>query len=408
MLVMRRLIAIALTGVIVLTAFGADYAQVGSLTKNSKWEIGVLFDSTVTRDSALLFENYLFTDPQVEILELEYVALNHSVILTATGLIENSVNSLMLTNMQSSDGSALPAATHSFRAKPISWVSVGGQEFGFEPEAVAVGDDGFDLISGGVQMWDRYDESTFVYETVTGDFDRRVRVVSQEPSSEFARAGLMVREALDAGKQRPADVANPAQAFSRYVQVHVTPDDTAFVNDNPITNIHQVIARPYLGGIGSPNFEATEILISNEVSPPYPNAWLRLARIGQTFYFFRSPDGTNWTSLGSFSFPTPFSNTAYVGPNYSPETGNIPQSSGARRAFLARFREYGPASGDIPTVNPPRLGIVRTEREITIDWNGGGTLQTSSDLTTWSNLPGSSPVKITADMHHQFFRVRIP
>jgi hypothetical protein len=304
-------------------------------------------------------------------------------------------------------------------AKDMGWATVGGNEPGFTRDAVAVGDTGFDLISGGIQMRDYYDESAFAFEKITGNFDRKVRVAMQENSSFEARAGLMVREVLDENRPRPGDTENPDEAFSRFIQLHVNPVLTAYTDGGqPVeaANQHEAIARFYTGGIGSPTFEPTEILaISNNVAPPYPNAWLRIRRVGSTFTLFRGADGTNWTQLGAYTFPAtdargPLGSTLCVGPNFSPETGNIPLSSNARRAFLAQFRDYGSAGPSVPS-DPPTLTIRRVENnQVEIAWDGGGTLQTSTTLrpNSWTAAPGAvSPFRAPASPQYRFYRVQL-
>ncbi|HEV8542886.1 MAG TPA: hypothetical protein VGR78_10885, partial [Verrucomicrobiae bacterium] len=162
----------------------------------------------------------------------------------------------------------------------------------------------------------------------------------------------------------------------------------------------------------------SETLTTDTNAPAYPNAWLRLKRVGQTFYAFRGTDGTNWVSLGTFSFPAsddggnqmpPFGNNVFVGPNYTPETANIPPSTGERRAFMAQFRDYGLASGDVP-VGDNHLSIVKDGNQVELSWSGPGTLQSSTNLnsTVWADLGSSFPIRVTADKKAQFFRVRIP
>ena len=66
-----------------------------------------------------------------------------------------------------------------------------------------MGDQGFDIASSGVAFWSDYDEATFAYEEITGNFDKVVQLEYQDPSSQWARTGLMAREALDEGRKRP-------------------------------------------------------------------------------------------------------------------------------------------------------------------------------------------------------------
>jgi hypothetical protein len=67
----------------------------------------------------------------------------------------------------------------------------------------------------------------------------------------------------------------------------------------------------------------------------YPNIWVRLQRVDQTFTIYRGTDGENWTSMGSTVWGVTLDGTAetlpmpakmYVGPEYSPENGNITNS----------------------------------------------------------------------------------
>jgi len=419
-LLMKRLLVLALALWLAGHGWAADYAQAGALARNGKWEVGVVFDPAVTRNSAVNIANYRVSGGQ-EIESLRYVLLNHSVVLTVPGLLANASYSVTLTNLQNTSGQTLPALGLGFTTRELAWAAVGGQELGFAPDAVAVLEDGFDIISGGAEFWSVYDESTFVCERVTGDFDKIVRVLGQEPSSVLARAGLMAREALDEGRARPADPEDPAEAFSRYLQVQVNPVLAVYEDEPgvplPGNNLHQVNARFFTGGIGSPNFDATENpSIAANAAPAYPEAWLRLRRVGQTFHAYRGTNATNWIQLGSFIFPTrdangnavpPFPETVFVGPNYSPETANIPESSRARRAFLARFRDYGngPEAGGGEPVEPPALDIRREGDEIVVTWSRGA-IQFSGDLTNWTSVPVVSPLRTIPDKRLQFFRVR--
>jgi hypothetical protein len=419
--VFRRMAAILpglACAVFVFSAQGApeeSLINTGALFKNGAWEVGVSFSEPVSRDSAISLENYSIQGAEIE--GLRYVERYQNVILRVTGLITNSAHTLSVTNLQSDDGTELPGASDTFVAKDFSWAQVGGTELGFPAEAVAVGDDGFDLISGGFQMREDYEESTFAFERITGDFDRKVRVMFQEGSSSEARAGLMAREVLDEGKGRPADPESTEDAFSRYVQLHVNPEKTAY-NDGmgepvPGAYQHQALARLFTGGINDPTFEGTTTqTITN--TPSYPNAWLRIRRRGQSLTLFRGDDGTKWVQAAAFTFPAgdvrgPLSDTLHVGPNFTPETGNIPFSSNERRAFLAQFRDYGIAEGNEPT-EPPTLRIIRSGSEVEISWDGGGILESSTTLApeSWTDVSSaSSPYRTAPTQQHQFYRVRL-
>ena len=402
----------------VMTVPGAEMPQAGALARNGKWEVSVDFPPEVARNSIVQIGNYSLpgTSPSIVTIDaIRYVSQDNAAVLTVSGLVTNDLYSVKIENLLDTAGKDFPDISVSFRARAMSWAEIGARELGFAPDVVSVGETGFDLISGGSEMWGRYDESTFAYEVVTGDFDKRVRVHMQEPSSALARAGIMVREALDEGKRRPVDPSNPEEAFSRYLQVHVNPAATVFGEAG--NNLYQINIRYFTGGIGGTNFDATiNPEITNNVAPPYTNAWLRLRRVGDFFETFRGNDGTNWILIGSFTFPTndvntnavaKFPETVYLGVNYSAEVGNIPDSTGERRSFMAQFREYGNTAALLPV-----LTITQAEESARLEWLGGGTLLSNTNLATdiWTPVQGASPVLIplTPDKAMEFFRVRIP
>ena len=394
----------------------AERTLAGALAKDGRWEVSIDFPAEVARSSIVQVGNYSFPNADyISIQRIRYVPLDNAIILTVTGLVTNDLYSVKIENLYDLKGEPLPDVTESFSARAMSWVAVGGQELLYAYDTVSVGGSGFDLISGGSEMRDIYDESTFVFERVEGNFDKKVRVSLQEASSAAARAGLMVREALDEFRRRPADPTNPEEGFSRYMQVHVNPISTAL--GAAANNQHEINIRYFTGGLGGTNLEATVSLpITNNAAPAYTNAWLRLRRVGDTFEAFRGDDGITWTSLGAMTFPTndasgapipEFPYIAYIGVNYAPEIGNIPASSGKRRAFMAQFREYG----NVPSIVEPILSITRIGTAVRIDWEGEGILQSNTNLNTldWRDLPDRSPVAVPLerDKSQEYFRLRV-
>jgi hypothetical protein len=390
-------------------ALASDYATAGALQKDDKWEIGVLFDSTVDHDTILSLDSYKLSAGTIESMRL--VPPDGAIVLTATGITLTNENILTITNISAASGGTLPQLNLFFYAKEMSWTEIGASQLGFTADAVSVGDTNFDLISGGFQLFDIYDEATFVYERLSGDFDKHVRVDYQDPSSPWARAGLMVREALDTGKPYPSDPSDPAMAFSRYLELHVTPLQTSY--GDPASNTHEVNVRYYPGGIGSPNLPTEQPALTNNAAPGYTNAWLRIKRTGQVFEVYRGTNDVQWFQLGSFTFPTndingAFPSTVFFGPSYSPENGNIPVNSGTRSAFLARFRDYGGTGNNTPK-EAPSINITRlTTGEVEISWTGQAILQTNTAALPvgWSDLAVGSPYRFTPQGKATFFRLR--
>jgi regulation of enolase protein 1 (concanavalin A-like superfamily) len=121
------------------------------------------------------------------------------------------------------------------------------------------------LIDGsGADFWDAADEFHYAYQTATGDCEIVARVTAVENTNPWAKAGVMIRETLNANSTHAAMVVTPGNglAFQR---------------------------RTTTGG-GSLNTSV------GAIAAPH---WVRLVRSGNTFTSYRSADGVAWTTVGS-------------------------------------------------------------------------------------------------------------
>jgi enterochelin esterase-like enzyme/fibronectin type 3 domain-containing protein/regulation of enolase protein 1 (concanavalin A-like superfamily) len=134
----------------------------------------------------------------------------------------------------------------------------------------------FTVTASGDDIWNSADAFRFVYVTNSGNFSIVARVVSVQNIDGWSKAGVMIRESLD---------ANAANAF-----VAVTPG-------NGVTFQYRLSTG------GGCNFNG-----AGGVSAPY---WVKLVRSGTTFTGYYSPNGTSWTQLGSATLTN--ISTAYIG-----------------------------------------------------------------------------------------------
>jgi hypothetical protein len=267
---------------------------------------------------------------------------------------------------------------------------------------IAVGDNGFDVYSDGVGEWGTHDEATLVFEEVTGDFDKRLRVEYQDASSQWARAGLIARDVTNIG----VDIATQdAGAAGRYQKVHVNPVLTA------------------MGTAGNNSWEGNRRTITGGATttaggggtPLYPNAWCRLQRVGQTFTISRSDDGVLWITNGVTTWPdsTDTANTLmpdklYVGIDYSPENGNITDTT-LQGVWMAKFRDYGDTAA--AAVKPSTIAAVTVSgNNITIHWSPvGGTLESTPALgptAKWTPVGTANPATIAIGAGNTYYRVK--
>lgn len=117
----------------------------------------------------------------------------------------------------------------------------------------------FTVAGSGDDIWGNADEFRFAYWAQAGDAQISARVISQENTQLGAKAGVMMRETLDAG--------------SRYAMVAVTPDGLLFqyrASPNGVSSYQQIF----------------------DLSAPY---WVKLVRAGSRFTGYVSPDGIAWT-----------------------------------------------------------------------------------------------------------------
>ena len=82
-------------------------------------------------------------------------------------------------------------------ALPTGWASRDVGSTGIAGSATA--SSGTWTIAGsGANIWGTADEFRFAYQQVTGDVDIRVRLASFEDLQDWSKAGVMIRESLNA------------------------------------------------------------------------------------------------------------------------------------------------------------------------------------------------------------------
>lgn len=376
-------------------------------------EVGVGFDQPVDDASWSALANYTISSGAIASLgwfsnrftadsqNPLVMTRKQNALLKLTGFAGGS-GTLTISNAKNAYGNAITPITLPFTVDIVrKWGVVGANEFGGWNAAVPVGPGAWDIYSDGVAEWASYDETTFVYEPVTGDFDKQLRVQYQDGSSTWARAGLIVRDVLNFGVNRATQQGGAA---GRYQKCHADP-------------VGPVLTGPgnagYAGWEGNRRLDqggaTTTALSSNNAAPLYPSAWCRLKRTGQTFTLYRSDDGVNWLELGATTWgvndatKTPMPNTVYVGPEFSPENGDITLSQD-RGTFLAQFRDYGDYP---PAFNPQMSILVNPVGGTAISWTLGSLVSAPSVQGPYTPVTGAvSPYVVTPTAAAAFYRVR--
>jgi glucose/arabinose dehydrogenase/regulation of enolase protein 1 (concanavalin A-like superfamily) len=147
-------------------------------------------------------------------------------------------------------------------ALPAPWVTANIGNTGIAGSA-SYSDGTFTVSGSGWDIWGTSDAFRYVYQPFSGNVDIRARVTGVTNTNTWAKAGVMIRETLNANSKHAMVAVTPGQgvAFQR---------------------------RTSTGG------SSTHTAASG--SAPY---WVRLVRSGNTFTAYRSSTGSTWTQIGS-------------------------------------------------------------------------------------------------------------
>jgi hypothetical protein len=246
---------------------------------------------------------------------------------------------------------------------PVGWsdTDIGGPAF---PGSASYKNGVFTVFGSGNDIWNPSDQFHYVYTTITGDATIVARVVSEQYTDQWAKAGVMIRQSLDAD----------------------SPDVDAFVT---LGNGVDFQWRPAQGAGATWNGYGVFS------SAPY---WVKLVRAGTTFTGYASPDGQNWTNIGSVVVP--MSTQVYVGLCLTAHNdGAINESTfDYVNVIQARTRGYvAIEAGGGPT------GTFQADQDV----SGGNTYQTSSAINL-GGVTDPAPMGVYQSERYGTFTYTIP
>jgi hypothetical protein len=194
----------------------------------------------------------------------------------------------------------------------------------------------------GIDIWGGADGLGFLYTNITGDFDLRVRVENMGGAYNVnTRGGLMVREDTSWSGRNIAALTY-ANAGNWVVTARTTSDG--------LTTI------PGLPGAG---------LIPR--TSPYPNAWLRIVRSGESFRTYYSTNNLDWLTLdgGEIVPAVPFAETLLVGIASSQISVSSPEGSPHALFTYSGFKNFVATEGTIVITTQPTNTVVLENRPVT-------------------------------------------
>ena len=145
----------------------------------------------------------------------------------------------------------------------------------------------FTLSSSGTDIWGTADAFHFLFQKViTDETELTIKVVSIKNTDPNAKCGVMFRKNLDPG--------------SPYIFLNLIPSNKIYIQQRTAQSASAI-------NVGTPVTETA----------PY---WLRIYNKGNMYQSYISPNGTDWTSLGSVTFSlgtNPYVGIAYTTHNNS-------------------------------------------------------------------------------------------
>ena len=254
--------------------------SVGSLLGS---EIGVCFDSQVDPVSATDPFNYTVNGGAVSVTSATLRPNGRQVVLAVTGLPSAAGTPFTVGVTGVLDRAFTPNAGSGFAGNQV--VGLASADIGNPGDPQGAGPlpviaCSVEVTTGGSDIWDTHDGFHFDYAPKTGNFDVRVRVESLVPPNVWAKAGLMARENLTPGSRNMNVIVSPA------------PVPTLDGSGNGSNNYEGNYRDAQDGASGE--WPGT----ARSAGVPYPNAWIRLTRAGNTFTCYRGTDGLNWTQFG--------------------------------------------------------------------------------------------------------------
>jgi len=158
-------------------------------------------------------------------------------------------------------------------AAPQNWAANGADtllvHFRGNPVAFLERADGSMVIgAAGADIWSTADEFRLVSKSLTGDASIVVRVDSIVERDPWTKAGVMIRESLDAG--------------SKFAAVYITPGNGCRFHTRVASNVDATSDT----SVATPEQMA--------ITAPY---WVKLERSGNEFSGFYSADGNSWTAM---------------------------------------------------------------------------------------------------------------
>lgn len=256
-------------------------ASLGSVVKQT---VEVWYSEPVTAASAGGLLNYSLYDGTGASVALNGVVVDTNdpthVTLQTAPMPDSSLMQLAIRNLTDTSAAAnvIAEKTNTFRAFNFDGTLRVNNS---QPWAVSANGDQITFTAGGSDIWGTSDQMTFAYKNVTGNFDYRVQAPTAPPTiNQWVKMGLMARASTAANSRNVFNAWTPPSPAQNTYTAQVRQENGASSTSS--------------GDAGTPLNSALQGGVAARPTVAYPS-WLRLQRVGDTFYYYTSANGTNWT-----------------------------------------------------------------------------------------------------------------
>jgi hypothetical protein len=325
---------------------GAHVVSVGSIDGNS---IGVLFDAYIDAASAGNAANYAVSGTTVTAADARTNLFNFgdpvanytpsylkTVRLTLSSPVSSGYTVTVKSNVLSRTGVMRPYNTNLIGAVvnlADEVLGTGGMDPTNNGETFSAATSQIQIMASGSDMMaiaagGTADHGNWAYLQRNGNFDMIADATWETRTASSAKCGMMVRTTLsDPGSPALSELLFPAA---------------------PGRNTYETAIRTSDGGVPVSWAAAGQPGNGNR-GASWPNSWLRIRRVGPTFYGFTSSDGNTWLLLAQ---ATPDTNVFPFAGLYIGLAATAANNSGAFNE--ADFASWGPLSypGAVVSINP--------------------------------------------------------
>jgi uncharacterized repeat protein (TIGR01451 family) len=296
------------------------------------------------------------------------------VILTPASVLTGPYT-VAVQNVLDRSGGALGAAnTVNGRVEGLIGFDVGQPQIGPPGQNHSFGPGQFIVTGGGADIFNLADQFRYLYTMKTGDFDMIFRVPYMDAVRGPSKAAFEVRPQLE--------------TFGPQIMAAV----------NPVS-----YGRNFAEGTIRQTFNVATTSWGNNTTVQYPNAWLRLRRVGNTFLRYTSTNGTTWNSDGQTAPSPAFPATVFFGLAVCSVANNIEESaqfesfgtfggySGATIAITAQPTNATAAAGSGVSINNLAATVTGggvPANELAFSW------QRSDGAGGFTNMPNASAASL--------------